>query len=342
MKTCFFVLVYLFPPMRAFKYAYETPTKLVWTDAHPNPEAKALGKDEVVATPIAVSLNPVDYKVPDIPHFAKVRKDTPVGIDFAGRVVAVGAKVTHFKVGDLVFGASEGALAEKIVAKEKRIAKFDDVKMAEQLCCLPVAALTAWQGLQQGGCLNAKTPKKILVLGASGGVGHFAVQLAKKTNPVGSKVVAVTSTKNVTFVKSLGADEVLDYTEIGFDLAASVTEADLVFDCVSPDFEYEPIARKCLKKKTGVYVAANSSRTSDWIRSGLSASLPFNVQRGNYKLIMVDVTTADLQAVGELAQQGKLKANIQRQVAFNEDALRGALDLLKSHRTVGKIVVSNF
>jgi NADPH:quinone reductase-like Zn-dependent oxidoreductase len=86
-------------------------------------------------------------------------------------------------------------------------------------------------------------------------------------------------------------------------------------------------------------VAANSGRTSDWVRSGLSSFLPFDVQRGGYKLVMVDVNSKDLAELGELVKQGKVKATIQREVAFNEEAIREAIDLLKSHRTVGKILV---
>ena len=325
--------------MRAFKYDYEHPTKFVWTETYPTPTS--VGKDEVLISPIAMSLNPVDYKIPEIAPMAKSRKDTPVGIDFAGRVVSVGAKVTDLSPDDIVFGACEGALAERIIAKRKKITKVASSSDANELSTLPIAALTAYQGLRRGDCLNAKTPRRILVLGASGGVGHFAVQLAKKTNALGSTVVAVTSTKNVAFVKSFGADEVLDYTEIGFDLVASLADrpVDMVFDCVTPDFDYEATARKCVKKN-GIYVAANSGRTADWIRAGLSSVLPFNVQRSSYVLIMVDVNSKDLTEVAELISAGLIKPHVSRVVAFNETAIREAFDLLKSHRTVGKIVVS--
>jgi NADPH:quinone reductase-like Zn-dependent oxidoreductase len=326
--------------MRAFKYDYDHPNKFVWTDAFAAPVT--VGKDEVLVATIAVSLNPVDYKIPDLAPFAKSRKDTPVGIDFAGRILQVGSKVTDLKVDDIVYGASAGALAEKIIAKRKKIAKVETTDLASTLATLPIAALTALQGLRRSDCLGSKTPRRILILGASGGVGHFAVQLAKQTNAVGTSVIAVTSTKNVAFVKSLGADEVLDYTEIGFDLVASLGAADrqvdLVFDCVSPAFDYESTARKCLKK-SGLYVAANSGRTSDWIRAGMSSFLPFNVERGAYALIMADINTKDLEEVAELVKAGTVKPHISRDVKFNETGIREALDLLKSHRVVGKIRV---
>jgi len=302
-------------------------------------------KSQVRVKVAAVGLNPVDYKIPEVSVMANSRKGTSVGVDFSGVVEAVGENVSDLKIGDLVFGmaggtrSGPGTLSELLTVPAGALAKIGQHTELAEAGAAPCAALTALQGLRMVGAYKAKAPLKILVIGASGGVGHMVVQLAKVGNPAGTKVLAVCSGKNAAFVKSLGADEILDYTEIGFDLATAVTDADVVYDCVTPDTPYEEVSKKCLKP-TGKYVCANTGFMSDWVRAMVSSYLPFSIERSNFKIVMCNSNTKDLAELAELMSSKKIKVHISKTVKFNEAEVEAAFDLLKSHRTVGKIVVT--
>jgi len=151
-------------------------------------------------------------------------RDTRLGQDVAGQVEAVGKNVTHFKPGDEVFGISRGALAEYACTLERALAAKPPNVSFEQAASLPLAGLTALQGLREG---KIQAGQKVLINGATGGVGSFAVQIAKS---LGAEVTAVCSTRNVDLVRSIGADHVIDYTKE--DFTKSDQRYDLIFDNV--------------------------------------------------------------------------------------------------------------
>src|SRR5262249_13320957 len=148
------------------------------------------------------------------------------GVDYAGTVEAVGAKVTRFKPGDDVFGGRTGALAEYVaVSLDRAVALKPPGVTFEQAAALPIAGVTALQALRDSGKVQAG--QKVLINGASGGVGTFAVQIAKS---LGAHVTGVCSTRNVELVRSLGADEIIDYTKD--DFVAGGPRFDLIIDNV--------------------------------------------------------------------------------------------------------------
>ena len=149
----------------------------------------------------AASLNPLDWRL----------KSRRPGVDVAGEVVAVGKRVTQFKSGDTVLGTCRGAFAEYACASEAALVSKPENLTFEQAACVPIAGLTALQGLRDHGKLQPG--QSVLINGAAGGVGTFAVQIAKS---LGAEVTAVCSTRNVEMVRSLGADLVLDYTQRDF------------------------------------------------------------------------------------------------------------------------------
>src|SRR5438094_7080339 len=165
----------------------------------------------------AASVNPLDLTIrgpwPLRPIFGMRKpKDTRLGVDYAGTVEAVGKNVTQFKPGEEVFGGKDGALAEYVCALADRSVVLKPANMTfEQAAAVPVAAITALQGLRDKGKIQAG--QKALVNGASGGVGTFAVQIAKS---FGTDVTGVCSTRNVDLVRSIGADHVIDYTKEDF------------------------------------------------------------------------------------------------------------------------------
>src|SRR5260370_15362843 len=153
-------------------------------------------------------------------------KDTTVGVDYAGTVEAVGKSATNFKSGDEVFGGKTGAFAQYICVRAERAVALKPSNITfEQAAAVPVAGITALQGLRDTGKIQSE--QKVLVNGASGGVGTFAVQIAKS---YGAEVTGVCSTHNVDLVKSIGADHVIDYTKE--DFTKTDQHYDLIFDLV--------------------------------------------------------------------------------------------------------------
>jgi len=195
-------------------YDYGPPDVLRLADVD-----KPLPREKQVLVRIrAAAANPLDWHyVRGTPFLMRMDsgfrnpKDSSVGVDMAGEVVAVGSSVTQFKPGDQVFGTVNGAFAEYALTTEGRIAPKPANLTFEQAAAVPVAALTALQGLRDKG--RIQPGQKVLINGASGGVGTFAVQIAKS---LGAEVTGICSTRNVELVRSLGADHVIDYTQEDF------------------------------------------------------------------------------------------------------------------------------
>jgi len=192
----------------------------------------APAEDQVLIRVHAASVNPYDWHfLRATPSFIRLftglrRPKFPrLGADVAGVVEAVGAKVTPFKPGDDVFGTAKGSFAEYACATASQLAVKPQEISFEQAACLPIAGITALQGLRDKG--KAQTGQNVLINGAAGGVGTFAVQIAKS---LGARVTGVCSTRNVELLRSIGADEVIDYTRE--DFAHSTQRYDLLFDLV--------------------------------------------------------------------------------------------------------------
>ena len=157
--------------------------------------------NEVLIKTRAASVNPLDWRL---------RSRRP-GVDVAGEVVAMGKRVTQFKAGDAVFGTCRGAFAEYACTSESALVSKPVNLTFEQVACVPIAGLTALQALRDKGDLQPG--QKVLINGAAGGIGTFAVQIAKS---LGAEVTGVCGTRNVEMVRSLGADLVIDYTQEDF------------------------------------------------------------------------------------------------------------------------------
>ena len=181
-------------------------------------DVPVVGDDGVLVRVRASSVNPIDWHIMrGEPFLVRMSdglrrpKGWQLGVDVAGQVEAVGANVTQFRPGDDVFGSRNGAFAEFVLGRERNFASKPANLSFEQAAAIPVAATTALQGLRDKGRLEAG--QRVLVHGAGGGVGHFAVQIAKA---LGAEVTAVSSTANLEMLRSIGADEVIDYTTEDF------------------------------------------------------------------------------------------------------------------------------
>ncbi|MDT7781195.1 MAG: hypothetical protein QOC99_3707, partial [Acidobacteriota bacterium] len=210
------------------------------------------GDVEVLIKVRAASVNPLDAHLSRHPFLRRVlsalskRKINGPGRDVAGEVEAVGSLVTQFKPGDAVFGLCGGAFAEYACASQSALVMKPDTASFEQAASVPLAGLTALQGLRDKG--EIQPGQKVLINGAAGGVGTFAVQIAKS---FGAEVTGVCSTRNVEMLRSIGADHVIDYTRE--DFTKSGQQYDLIFDLVS---NHSFSGRRRVLKSRGIYIGA--------------------------------------------------------------------------------------
>ena len=284
----------------------------------------------------AASINPADwYGVMGRPYFGRVQmgllkpKDRTVGMDFAGTVEAVGRDVTQFRPGDDVFGRS-GSFAEYVCVSERVAPKPANLTF-EQAAAVPVAAITALQGLRDKGRLQPG--QKVLVNGASGGVGTFAVQIAKA---LGAEVTAVCSTRNVEQARSLGADRVIDYMREDFTRGGE--RYDVILD-VAGTRSWSRYRRVMNPRATLVIVGGPKTNPllgplGHVIRVLLAA------WRGSQKAVffVANLNEADLEVLRELLESGKVTPVIDRRYELSEVA--DAFRYLGEGHAQGKIVIT--
>jgi NADPH:quinone reductase-like Zn-dependent oxidoreductase len=238
--------------------------------------------------------------------------------------------VTRFAPGDEVFGRGRGALAEHAVASETRIARKPSVLSFESAASIPCAGVTALQALRDGARLEAG--QSILINGASGGVGTFAVQIAAA---LGAEVTAVCSTANAELVRSLGAADVVDYTR--HDFARAGQRYDVVLDLVGN--RSLRALRRALTPR-GTLVSAGGAR-GRWFRPlamFVKVSLAAPLARQPLRTVMADVTGADLDQLAQLADAGQLQPRIDRTYPLRET--QAALAYLEEGHARGKVVVT--
>jgi NADPH:quinone reductase-like Zn-dependent oxidoreductase len=261
---------------------------------------------EILVKIHAASVNTLDLAIRG-PFLARIitgglrkPKDSRVGADIAGRVEAVGSNVTQFQPGDEVFGAWTGSFAEYASVPENRVALKPATSSFEEAAAIPVAAITALQGLRDKG--QIQPGQKVLINGASGGVGTFAVQIAKA---FGAEVTVVCSTRNVDMVRSIGADRVIDYTQADFTRRGDTY--DMIFDVVGKSSFSRSVR---LLTHNGRYLLGNS-RLSQRVRGRWTS------RRSSKKVILWAARSAseyaeDFRFLTELIEAGKIKSVIDR------------------------------
>ena len=285
----------------------------------------------------ASSVNPAEWYRVQGPFFARFDsglrrpKSLSIGGDVAGRVEAVGKDVTEFQVGDDVFGTSGGAWAEHAAAREVRLVKKPANVSYEEAAAVPVAALTALQALRDHGKVQAG--QKVLINGASGGVGTYAVQLAKS---FGAEVTAVCSTRNVDQAGSLGADHVVDYTQQ--DFTRSGEHHDLMLDIAGsrPFLEF----RRVLQPNAIVVAvgAPMSARGLGPLKHLIGSRLTSLGRSQSVVNFVAKITKEDLAFMSEQLADGRVKSVIDRR--FELSQVPDALRYLGEGHARGKIVVT--
>jgi NADPH:quinone reductase-like Zn-dependent oxidoreductase len=255
-------------------------------------------------------------------------KDPRFGSDLAGRVEAVGEQVTLFRPGDEVFGVTAGAFAEYAITKETNVARKPANRSFEEAAALPVAALTALQGLRDAAGLRAG--QEVLIQGASGGVGTFAIQLAKL---FGAEVTAVCRTRNLDMARSMGADHVIDYTVEDF------TRSSPRYDVIFAVNGYHPIrAYQRALKREGVYICAGGTILQFVEAMGLGRAMS---RKGGQRLGgmgIAKVIQNDLVYLGELLEAGKLVPWIDRRYPLSQ--VPAAIRYVEQEHARGKVVIT--
>jgi NADPH:quinone reductase-like Zn-dependent oxidoreductase len=320
--------------MKAIVYrCYGSPDVLEFEDV----EKPTPADNEVLVKVHAASVNPLDWHyMRGSPYLMRLGsglgapKDSRMGVDFAGTVETVGKNVTRFKRGDEVFGGRSGAFAEYVIVPDDRaIALKPSNATFEQAASMPIAAITALQALRDKGQL--KPGQKVLINGASGGVGTFAVQIAKS---FGAEVTGVCSTRNVEMVRSIGADHVVDYTKE--DYTESGQQYDLIIDNVG---NHSLLANRRVLNPDGIFVIIGGPK-GNWLAplmNPIKALMlsPFVGQE--FVMLLAKMDKDDLTILGNLMEAGKVTAVIDRRYRLSE--VPAAIRYSEEGHARGKIVI---
>lgn len=292
----------------------------------PKPQIKS---DQMLVKVHAASVNPVDWKMRKGMLKIVTGNKFPIalGFDVSGEVVEVGSQVTQFKPGDLIFACLDqttgGSYAEYAAVSEKVACLKPQNITHEQAAAVPLAAITALQALRDKG--QIKAGHRVLINGASGGVGTFAVQIAKAQ---GAEVTAVCSAKNAELVKSLGADRIIDYTKQDFTKEAD--KYDIVFDAVANRSFWEC---QNVLQPNGVYITTAPS-PAQLVPSLLTQILPGKKS----KIILLKSNSKDLAYLKDLIESNKLRPIIARTYPLSQ--LAAAHTESEKGRVVGKLVIT--
>ena len=300
-------------------------------------EKPAPADDEVLVKVVAASVNPLDWHfMRGTPYLLRLMSglgapdDTGLGVDFAGTVEAVGSNVKRFKPGDEVFGGGNGAFAEYLTVGEDGPLAMKPANLSfGQAASVPIAALTALQALRDTGKLEPG--QKVLINGASGGVGTFAVQIAKS---FGAEVTGVCSTRNVEMVRSIGADHVFDYTKE--DYTESGQRYDLIIDMVG---NHSLSANRRALKPEGIFVIVGGGK-GNWLgpmMNPIKALLMSPFVDQEFVMILAQLHQDDLAILGDLMQAGKVTPVIDRRYPLSE--VPAALRYSEEGHAQGKIII---
>ena len=306
---------------------------------------KPVPKDnEVLIKVHAASVNPLDWHfMRGTPYIVRIMaglrkpKNTRPGVDVAGQVEAVGKNVTQFKSGDAVFGTCRGSFAEYACTTESALVIKPDNMTFEQAASVPIAAFTALQGLRHSGFGDEEQiqpGQKVLINGAAGGVGTFAVQIAKS---LGASVTGICSTRNVDMVRSLGADNVIDYTQE--DFTNNGEQYNLFFDCIG---NHSLLACSRVLKPRGIYIPVGGE-SGRWmirplVRSITALVLSRFIGKKLVPFFLAKSCKEDLMIVHELMKAGKVKPVIDRRYSLSE--VPEAIRYLEEGHARGKVIIT--
>jgi len=304
-------------------------------------------ESEILVEIFAASLNPIDFKIRDgkIKFLRSYSFPLILGHDLAGVVSAVGSKVTRFKKGDKVFSrprnGSTGSLAQYIAIDENDLALMPKNLSYSEAASIPLVGLTSWQALLE--TAGMKQGHRVFIQAGSGGVGTFAIQLAKH---FGAHVITSTSSRNIDFVRSLGAIDVIDYKNQKFEEVLS--NVDIVFDTLGGEALYKSFQ----VIRPGGWVVSISGDPDqrlakdmnlNFLKSlvlrmvGRKANHLARKAHANYRFIFMKPSGDQLAQIASLVEEGQIKPVIDREFSFSES--QQAMDYLEAGHSRGKVVI---
>jgi NADPH:quinone reductase-like Zn-dependent oxidoreductase len=293
--------------------------------------------DQVLVRVHASSVNPVEWYGVTGPYFLRfgnglrTPKDPTVGADLAGRIEAVGRDVTELQPGDEVFGASGGSWAEYAAARAEKLTRKPANVSFEEAAAVPIAGITALQALRDHG--HVQPGQKVLINGASGGVGTFAVQLAKA---FGADVTAVCSMRNLEQARSLGADRVVDYTQEDFTNRGE--RHDLMLD-IAGSRSFLACRRALTPEATLVVIGGPMKYRGLGPLPHIAGTMVKSRGRSQKVVFFVaKINTEDLGVLKELLEAGKVRSVIDREYPLSEAS--EALSYLGEGHARGKVVIT--
>ena len=301
--------------MKAAVYKSYGPPEVLHIEEVPTPTLGDEHADRVLVRVHYSSINPIDYihrsGFIGVRPTAGLTKPKPadqiVGTDVAGEVVAVGKSVTRFKVGDKVFGSGWGCHAEYLRARENSLALIPKTLSFKEAAAIPLAAQTALQGLRDVAKIQAG--HKVLINGASGGIGHMAVQVAKY---FGAEVTAVCSSANQAWVKALGADYMVDYSKE--DFTKNGKRYNIIYDSVG---KRAYLSCKPSLAPNGIYISENPVKARFQLLQLVWSRLTRDQQHGMH---LTQASAQDLELLRELADTGRLKPMIEKTYSLDQIA----------------------
>jgi len=320
--------------MKAIVYrCYGSPDVLAFEDI----EKPTPADNELLIKVVAAAVNPLDWHfMRGTPYLLRLMSGlgapdgAGLGVDFAGTIEAVGSKVTRFKPGDAVFGGGNGAFAEYLIIGEDGALALKPADVSfEQAASVPIAAVTALQALRDIGKLQPG--QRVLINGASGGVGTFAVQIAKS---MGAEVTGVCSTRNVQMVLSIGADYVFDYKKE--DYTESGQQYDLIIDMVS---NHSLTANRRALKPGGIFVIVGGGK-GNWLgpmMTPIKALMLSLFVDQEFVMILAELRRDDVKVLADLMQAGKVTPVIDSRYQLSE--LKAAIEHSEEGHTRGKIII---
>ena len=303
-----------------------------------NVEKPVPGDDQVLVRVRAAGINPLEWHfMRGTPYVARmsmglrVPAATRLGVDYSGVVEAVGRNVTEFKPGDEVFGGRSGALAQYVTARADRAIVHKPANITfEQAAGVSVAGITALQALRDKG--GIQPGERVLINGASGGVGTFAVQIAKS---FGAHVTGVSSGRNVELVRSLGADSAIDYTKQ--DFTEGKQPYDLIVDNVA-NHSLSKVRRVLEPDGTYVMVGGPSGRWIDPLPRAAAASIMSHFVSQDMRFFISQLNKQDVALLAELMASGKLTPVVDK--VYPLDEIQAAMAYLETGRARGKVIIT--
>ncbi|MBF9017600.1 MULTISPECIES: NAD(P)-dependent alcohol dehydrogenase [unclassified Oceanispirochaeta] len=295
-------------------------------------EKPKIKKNEVLVKVIASSINAGDlFSLNGTPFIVRFSvgfpkpKDFILGWDVAGKIVEVGKDITEIKVGDEIFGSTESAFAEYVVMDMEKLARKPSNMSFEEAAAAPTAAITALQRLRDGG--NIKKGQKVLITGASGGVGSFAVQIAKS---LGAEVTGLCSTGKVDMVRSIGADHVIDYQKEDF------TKSDMRFDLILDNTGNRSFSdMKRVLTSDGMIIPNSGHGGMSYVIKAFALA-PFTKKIGVMKI--ADLNTKDFNILRSMMESGDIRPVVDKVFPFEK--IPDAIKYLEDGLARGKIVIS--